>query len=148
MRDVIAGLCVVCYGLYFLLVGIGYGLGSLARMETGYYPVLIASIVVAIGIFITVSGFFRRFDSEKVAVNLKMVRPFVFVQAGIASFALLIETVGLIPSVFAAVVLSALGDRKNTFLSTLLLAAVVSVLIYIVFILGLGISVPAFKGVD
>lgn len=73
------------------------------------------------------------------------MRPALAVLGGGLVFALLIEHVGLIPSVFALVLIVATGDDKLSIRAKFGLAIVLSALTFAIFKLGLSLPVPAVE---
>ena len=64
--------------------------------------------------------------------------------AGVVAFAVLGRYGGLVPATFASVFIAALGDRKNSLLASLVLAAAMTVVCVVVFWWLLKIQLPLF----
>jgi len=64
--------------------------------------------------------------------------------AGVLAFVVLGEHGGLVPASFAAVFVSAMGDRRNTWRSAAALAAGLTALGVVVFHYGLHLLLPLF----
>jgi hypothetical protein len=64
----------------------------------------------------------------------------------ISAFALIIPIAGLIPAAFVTVVIASLGSNKFHFKTALGLAIIISVLIWLLFSVLLGLPMPGLKG--
>lgn len=147
MRDVIAGVSLVVFALFFLIPGLSYGIGTFSRMDTGSYPVALSVILIGIGIVIAIGGVTRG-KEQTVGFDLAKARSIFFITASIAAFAMLIERLGLIPATVAVVVLSSLAEEKFRPVITAMLSAIVAFLIWLIFKVGLSLPIDAFEGFD
>ncbi|MBP1318290.1 tripartite tricarboxylate transporter TctB family protein [Herbaspirillum sp. 1130] len=140
-----------------LLFGIGawrhYPLGTSASMGPAYFPVLLSSVLVAIGLLVLLQADwpqrpFFNFDVEK-ARNL---RPLIYVLASNFLFAILLKGVssigiteqGLVPAVFAATFVASMASNEHRTKPALILAGVLSAFFYIVFVLAMGMPIAAW----
>jgi len=69
----------------------------------------------------------------------------IFIMGGVLAFAVALPYFGLVPSVVVLTLASACADDKLSWRSTLVLAAALSFLGWLIFILGLGIVLEPFK---
>ncbi len=137
--DLAGGAFLALIGLVFLVGSFDYGIGTATEMKAGYFPMVLGGIAAAIGLFIAVSGW-----SRPDAFPAIPWRPVIAITAALTAFALLIEHAGIIPAAFAAVVLSSLANAGAGVVSTLVLAASVSLSAWALFSIGFGLPIPAF----
>lgn len=146
MRDVLAGILIIGFALLFLVPGLEYGVGTVNRPGAGGLPVVAAAVMIAFGVMVGLTGFQQRGSVDQiVSINLSRVRHIALVAAAILGFAFSIERVGLIPATVIVVVLASLADRKSRAVPTIIVAAVISVVIWLIFKVGLNSSVPLFE---
>lgn len=139
-RDIFAGLVLSVMGTAAALYALSqYSLGTISRMGPGMMPVALGAILAAFGFAIAIPALFRR----GTAAELRL-RPFVVLSICILSFALLIEATGLIPAVFATAVIATFAENEVPLVKALVLGFSMSLLTWAIFILGLGLPVPAF----
>lgn len=139
-RDIFAGLALTVAGAAAALYALSqYSIGTITRMGPGMMPVALGVILAVFGLAIAIPAIFRQGD----AADLR-VRPFVVLSICILSFAVLIETTGLIPAVFATAVIATFAENKVRLIKAAILGAAMSVLTWAIFILGLGLPIPAF----
>lgn len=132
--DWIAGSVVILVGVATLWGGQTFPIGTARSMGPGYFPVALGILLIVFGLgIILVEG--RRGRSE--GMERIAVRGVVAIMCAIGAFAFLIERVGLVPAVFAVIMLSAMAERPVRWLSALALSAGMSVAATLIFIVGL-----------
>jgi hypothetical protein len=142
VTDIVSGGLLITIGLMFFLPALGYGIGSVTAMRAGYFPMAVSVIMMVLGAAIMAQGLTGRLtESEKIAW-----RPLFAVSASMAGFALLIERFGVVPAIVAAVALAALGDRGSRPIGTFVLAALLCLGVWLIFAVGLGLPIRAFRG--
>ncbi|WP_068297738.1 tripartite tricarboxylate transporter TctB family protein [Pararhodobacter sp. CCB-MM2] len=140
-RDIVGGGVLLCFGLWVAWYAAShYDLGTLRRMGPGMFPMLLAIVLAGLGLLMAVPAFFR----EGPKVQLRLFVPAVILLS-VLSFALLIGPFGLIPAIVAVTCLSALGEEKFRPLAIVLLCLVLSVIAWLIFSVGLGLTLPMFR---
>jgi hypothetical protein len=140
LRDIIGGLLLAAIGLYFLMGALDMRIGEARRMGPGYFPMVLGIVAMGIGALIAIPAFFR--SGTLANVNW---RPLVAVMASILAFALVMPRMGLLPAVFAAVVVASFGDPRSRLWQTALLAAGLAAAAWLVFIYGLGLPMIVYR---
>ena len=139
-RDIVAGLGLAVFGLACVVYSLAnYSIGTIKRMGPGMMPVSLGAILAFFGLVIAIPALFR--EGEAVPANL---RPLLFLSASIVSFALLIETFGLVPAVFATVVIATFAEREVPIPKAAILGAAMALPTWAIFILGLGLPIASF----
>lgn len=139
-RDIVAGIVISLLGAAATLYALSnYATGTITRMGPGMVPTALGAILLVLGLLIAAPAFAQR--GEWVTVRY---RPLVMITASILSFALMIRGFGLVPSVFAATVISTFAERKVSLRGAVILAGAVSLMTWTIFSLGLGVGIPAF----
>lgn len=140
VRDIVGGLLVGAVGLYFLVGALKMRLGSTLEMGPGYFPMMVGGLVLAFGIVIVVMALATSGRFEQLHW-----RPMLAVLASISGFALFVGQFGLIPAMAIGVALAALGDRTSRPAQTVVLAVVAALGAWLIFRVGLGLSMPGLK---
>jgi hypothetical protein len=139
-RDIVAGLGLTLTGSAATLYALSkYSLGTVSRMGPGMMPVALGVILAGFGLVIAVPALFRKGE----AAELKL-RPLLVLSACIVSFAVMIETVGLVPAVFTTAVVATFAEAEVPLVKAVMLGAALSLLTWAIFILGLGLPIPSF----
>lgn len=136
-----AGLLVLMIGIGIVAGSLQFHIGTLRRMGPGYFPLILGALLTIIGIFLMFSKVaaddkpIETADAGESAESGRpaSIRPWTMIVLGMLSFVALGERTGLLPATFVLVMLSALGDRKNTLRECLILAVIVSLAAVIIF---------------
>jgi hypothetical protein len=151
-KDFYAGLMFTIIGLVFAVTSANsYNIGSAARMGPGYFPLLLGTILVVIGLLITLSGFTSNAkDGDKIG-NWAW-KPMVFVISSNLIFGLLlsglpkfgIPHMGLIAAIFGLVIVAGMAGEVFKLKEALILSTVLSVGSYLAFVLLLKLQLPVW----
>ncbi len=140
-RDIVAGLLLTATGSAAAAYAFThYAMGTIKRMGPGMMPVSLGIILAVFGLAIAIPALVRKGAKVDIAI-----RPFVVVTLSILAFALLIESAGLLPSVFATVVIATFAERTVSIVNALILGAALALLTWAIFILGLGLPMAAIR---
>jgi hypothetical protein len=143
-KDVLAGLLFVAVALFGLWISRDYPIGTALRMGTGYVPRLLCWLLLALGIFILLQGLRGAELARTAASGLRERRPVVFVTLGLVVFGLAIERLGLVISILLLIGIGAVAARDLRPLEMLVAALVLIALSWVVFIVGLGLTIPVW----
>ena len=138
-KDLVSGGLFVAFGAYFALEALNYDVGTPFRMGPGFMPLLLGGVLTLLGIGVAASGF-RKPDT--VTLDPPAWRAVILILATIGFFALTIRGLGFIPVVLISTFVTAMASRMNSPVFAALLAAGLTVLCTLIFVIGLGLSVP------
>src|SRR5512139_1612620 len=131
-RNFLAGLLLVGFGLGALLIARTYKMGTAFRMGSGYFPVMLASLLIVIGMIVACLAF----RSGEVKLPKVAWRPLIMVSAAVALFGLILKGAGLLLATFAMVVVSRLARPGYPWIETVVLGVALSVLFAAIFYFG------------
>jgi putative tricarboxylic transport membrane protein len=144
-KDVLAGLLFVAVALIGLYVSRDYPIGTAVRMGTGYVPRLLCWLLLGLGAWVLVQGFFEMQSEQAASPSATAAwRPLVFVTASLVIFGLSIERLGLVLSILLLIIVGAAGARGLRPFETVAAAVVLILLSWSIFILGLGLAIPVW----
>lgn len=142
LADCAAGLFLGIAGLVIALhVLQTHDIGTLRRMGPGMVPMGLGFLLAGLGAMLAIGGLLR----GGAPLPRFQLRAFLFVLVGIAAFAGTIRVFGLIPAVVVLVLLSALADRSSRTHAVAALVVILPLLAVLIFKIGLGMTVPAFR---
>jgi hypothetical protein len=141
IKDVLAGVTFVVFGVSFAAGATAYPVGNLARMGPGLYPLVVGVLLAALGAFIAVRP---ALDGEADTLTAPAWRGLAFTLGAVVLFALTVRGLGLIPAVFLSALLGSLASRRTGPLMAVSLAVALTVLSYLVFVVGLRLTSPLF----
>ncbi len=139
-QDLIGGLLSVGLGVFALAEASDYPMGSLLRMGPGFFPCTIAVLIIILGLVLIAASLRPRPTGHRVEIRFRSVAT---IGIGIVLFALLIERAGLIPATLVLVLASSLAQPRWQPRRAAALALAMTILVYVVFIVILGVPVPA-----
>ena len=139
-KDFWAGAMFIGFGLFFVVLGTQYAIGTPVRIGPGYFPMALGGIVILLGILILVGSLSAKATAEKFD---KFNWPTLLLILGpIVLFGLLLKTLGLIVSLFLLIFLSSYASHEFSRKATLLNAAVLILICLGVFVWGLKLEFP------
>ena len=119
-----------------------YQIGSAARMGPGYFPALLGWILAFLGVVVSLLSF--RPVVHALSPPPFTLRPFLAVIAAVALFALLITRIGLVPTTILMVIITSSGSNTFQLRRAVVLGVCLSVIAWLIFSLGLQMTLPAF----
>lgn len=142
-KNILAGLLFIAIATAGLWISRNYPIGSALRMSTGYVPRLLLWILLGLGAVIFCQGL-READETRNAERTTILRPLVFVTIGLIVFGLTIERLGLVVSILLLMVVGSLATRDLKIAETAITAVVLIAVSVIIFIFGLGLTIPVW----
>lgn len=139
-RDVAGGLLVMALGLGFLLVGRELELGSSFRMGPGYFPTVLAGLLVLLGAVMIGLGW--RAPRQEGAFGHVPWRGVLLVVGAVAFFGLTLRGLGLAPVLAIVVLATAWASRYASLRASIPLALGIAAFCAILFIRLLGLPLP------
>ena len=137
-RDFLSGVMLVGLGLGALLLCRNYRMGTAFRMGPGYFPVVLSSLLMVVGMIIAGLAF------RSVEVNFPKFswRPLIVVSAAVILFGLILKGAGLALTTLAMVVASRVARSGYPWMETVIIGVAISLLCAGIFYFGLGIQMP------
>lgn len=141
-RDIVAGTIFVAIAAAFAAEALTHPIGSALRMGPAFIPLVLAGLLATFGLGVIASGLAR--PAPRADLPDVPWRAIVLISVAIVIFGAFGRQLGLVPVVFACATVIALSSARNGILAALLIGALLSGLTFVVFKLGLGISLPTF----
>ncbi len=142
-RDLIAGIAIMAVGIFTALYASShYQLGTAARMGPGYFPTMLGGIMTFLGLVVALLSL--RNAAHALTPPPFTPRPFIAIIAAVALFALLVTRIGLIPTTIVMVIVTASGSNSFRPARALFLGLCLSAIAWLIFSLGLQMTLPAF----
>jgi hypothetical protein len=141
-RDFWAGIMFAAVGVVAIIMARDYPYGSMLRMGAGYFPTFLGVILILFGITIMVQGL-RKGEAIEGSWSLRalFVLPAITVLFGV-----LLERTGFVPALAVLAFGSATAGSDFRWGEALLFTLFLTALSFAVFIWGLGLPYPLFKG--
>jgi putative tricarboxylic transport membrane protein len=137
-KDFWSGVMFLAFAAVAMIAASGYAMGSGGRMGPGYFPLLLGGVLALLGAILVARSLI--IDGEhRGRLNLA---PLLVIAAGVVLFGLSIERLGLVISLVAATIVSALASRESRPVEVALLAAVLAAFSVSVFVYALRLPLP------
>jgi hypothetical protein len=137
-KDFWTGIIYIGFGLIAYIVGREYGMGTALRMGPGYFPTVLAGILIVIGVIAVIRSFIQP-GSPIGAFTLKGL---FMVVVSTLIFGFIVRGAGLAVALPVLALLSAYASIHFQWLPSIALAAGLTVLCVLVFLKGLGVPLP------
>ena len=141
-KDFFAGLLFIAFGALAVAIGRGYPLGSAARMGPGYFPVLVGSLLLLVGIVVAARGL----SAKAEGVGRLAIKPLVLVLGAVLLFAATIEKLGLAVAILGVVVVGYLANTRRRPVELIVLALVLTAASVLIFYYGLKLPFKVWPG--
>ncbi len=138
-KDLGAGAVFVAFGLAFALTARTYEVGSALRMGPGFFPLVLGSILVVLGLAIAVKAFVA---PERGELGRVPWRSAVLLVAAILFFGFAVRGLGVAPTLLVTVLLAALAGRGVRVLPAVVIACALTVLTILIFVVALQLRLP------
>jgi hypothetical protein len=141
--DTVNGLCAAFFiglGLFFAYQSVGIDLGTAFRMGPGYFPLILALILVLLGVVVLIDAI--RVESEP--IGHIAWRGIFFILPAPIFFGLTVRGLGFVPSIFLTGLIAGFASQKMKPSVALLLAAGLTLFTVIVFSYALGLPFRRF----
>lgn len=126
-------------GLYMVFEGVRYGTGTITRIGPGFFPTSIG--VLLMGLSLAVALEVRRSLAATPKISLRVALAIII---GMVAFALLINSAGLVPAIFAVVFISRFAEPSANIVNSAIIGAVLAILGWLVFIVGFNLPLKPF----
>lgn len=135
----LGGVGFLILSIVFIVGGFELGVGSPRRLGTGAFPVITGFILAVLSL--AVIAIDLRDDSD---AEIPDWISFAAIGGALAVFALTVGRIGLVPGVFLTVITASLPDRSLGFLGKAILAVIVALACWGLFIGLIGLPFDAF----
>jgi hypothetical protein len=139
MKDILAGLAFVAFGVAFVVGATSYDIGTTLEMGPGYFPLVLGGLLVLLGLLIVAKGYL---DGDPGAIGAIPWKAAVLIAGAIVFFGLTVRGLGLVPSIFVTAVLSGLAGQRTGLVLPLLIAVGLTIVCVLVFVVALQLSLP------
>ncbi|MCU0802928.1 MAG: tripartite tricarboxylate transporter TctB family protein [Rhodobacteraceae bacterium] len=138
--DFAAGLLFIFFGIGFGASALGLEMGTTLRMGPGYFPLVLAVLLILLGLAITATAFRGVGES----MGTYAWRGMVFILGAPVFFGLTVRGLGFVPSLFLTTLIAAFAGLKLKPVYALLLAMAVTLFCTLVFSVALGLPFRRF----
>lgn len=139
LADILAGGVFVLIGGLFVVGSLGYELGTPLRMGPGYFPLLVGAVVAVLGLAVVVKGLVA---GEVISFGAIPWRAVIAILLAVVFFGLAVERLGFVPTSAVTALLTTLASRRVRPLTAVAVAAGLTVVATLIFVVGLQLRIP------
>jgi hypothetical protein len=138
-KDFWLGAIYILAGAAALYLGADYPLGRAGRMGPGYFPTVIASLLILFG----AAAIVRSLMTTGGPIRIGTVKPLLLITGAVVAFGLLLDTIGLVIALAVLIVMSAAASERFRFQWSAA-AGLVALVVFcaLVFVKALGVPMP------
>jgi len=141
LKDLIAGLIFIAFGLAFGYASLGYPIRTALRMGPGFFPLVLSGILIVLGAAILIQGFFATAESP---IGPTPWLGLLLLVSALFIFGFTVHGLGLVPSLMITVFMSAFASRRTGILGALGLTVGLTLVCVLIFVYGLGLPLRLF----
>ena len=139
-KDLLAGLLMIGVGAAAFYMALDYPFGSALRMGPGYFPRVLAGILIAFGIYVGLRGL----RSQEKVEGVWGWKALALITLALVAYGWLMDRIGMIPSLVVMFFIAALAGHQFRFKEVVILTTVMTAFAWAVFIYGLGMPYRLF----
>jgi hypothetical protein len=135
-----AGIFFTLFGLFVAWQSLHYPLGRPSQMGPGFFPLGLGSLLVIVGLIVIINSV------RSIQANAEPFawRPAIIITIAILASGLLLLTAGLFVAIPVLVLVASLAARNNRWPAVLLSAVGLTLMAWLIFIVGLDLRIPLF----
>ncbi|NLS06081.1 tripartite tricarboxylate transporter TctB family protein [Rhizobium sp. P32RR-XVIII] len=140
-KELAAGVIFIAFGAFFALMALEtLSIGNAFRMGPGYFPLILAGLLVLLGIGVAIQGI----TIEKTPFGSVSWRGVILILAAPIFFGVTIENLGLLGSVFFSCLIATVASRKLSILRAIAVSVLLTVFCVALFGYALTLNIPIF----
>jgi hypothetical protein len=140
-KDFLAGLLMLGIGAVAFYMALDYPFGSAMRMGPGYFPRVLAAILMLFGLYVLVRGLRT---GERVR-GVWGWRPLALITVALVVYGWTMDRLGMVPALVAMFFISAAAGHEFRWKEVIVLTALMTVFAVVVFVYGLGLPYQLFQ---
>ncbi|TBZ09380.1 tripartite tricarboxylate transporter TctB family protein [Rhizobium leguminosarum bv. viciae] len=138
--NAICGALFVATGAFFAIQSLGLDLGTAVRMGPGYFPLVLAAVLVLLGAII----FIQALRVEGEPIDPFAWRGMLFILPAPVFFGLTVRGLGFAPSLFLTAFIACFASQKMNVFLAIVLSLLLTIFSVGVFSYGLGLPFERF----
>jgi Tripartite tricarboxylate transporter TctB family len=141
IKDLLAGLVFIGFGLAFAVGAATYEVGTALRMGPGYFPLVLGGLLALLGVLIIVKG---AVAGEDVAIGAIPWKAAAVIVGAILFFGATISDLGVAPSTFVTALVAGFAGRRPGVVAPVVIALGLTLASVVIFVWALQLTLPVF----
>lgn len=141
IKDLLAGLAFIGFGLAFAVGAATYEVGTALRMGPGYFPLLLGGLLALLGVLIILKA---AVAGEDPAIGPIPWKAAAVIVGAILFFGATIRDLGVVPSTFVTALVAGFAGRRPGVVAPVVIAVGLTLASVVIFVWALQLTLPAF----
>jgi len=141
-KDFWSGVLFTAVGVFAIVYGSKYTIGTAARMGPGYFPRILGILMIVLGVILAV----RSLRLEGSAVPRWHWRPTLLVLGSVVMFGAVVKLLGMAISTVLLILVASAASHEFRLKESLISGVALAVLAVGVFVIGLNLQLPIWPG--
>jgi hypothetical protein len=141
IKDLLAGLVFIGFGLAFAVGAATYEVGTALRMGPGYFPLLLGGLLALLGVLIIVKS---AVAGEDPAIGPIPWKAAAVIAGAILFFGATIRDLGVVPSTFVTALVAGFAGRRPGVVAPVVIALGLTLASVVIFVWALQLTLPVF----
>lgn len=142
-NDLTGGLLLIAIGAFVAIyAGTHYQVGQPARMGPGFFPVSLGCILAGLGAVIALLAFRKKIHA--LTPPPFALRPLLSVLGAVLAFSFVVSWLGLVPATIVLTFIATAAETPYNLRRTVILSLSLSLIAWLIFTVGLQMTLPAF----
>ncbi len=144
-QDFFSGLMFLVVGLAFAYGATDYSMGAAARPGPGYFPLILSVLLAILGAIVVFTSLTIEVEGGDPVGHIAW-RPLIVIVVAITLFGALLPRLGLVITVPVLIVVVSWAGEEFKWLGVAINSVVLTVFSWLVFVKGLGLTIPVWPG--
>lgn len=140
-RDFASGVMFLAVGLAFAFGATGYSFGVSARPGPGYFPLILGVMLALLGAIVLFKALTIESDGGD-PIGAIAWKPLLLILGAVILFGALLPRLGMVVTVPLLILVASLGGDEFHLETVAIMAALLTVGSWLVFVKGLGLTIP------
>jgi hypothetical protein len=141
-KDFWSGVLFTAVGVFAIVYGSKYTIGTAARMGPGYFPRILGILMIVLGLILAL----RALRLKGSAVPAWRWRPTLLVLGSVVMFGAIVKPLGMALSTVLLIVVASAASHEFRWKESLISGVALAVLAVGVFVIGLNLQLPIWPG--
>ena len=138
--NLLCGAIFIAFGAFFALSSLGIEIGTAFRMGPGFFPLMLAIVLILLGLVIVVQAL--RVEGEP--IGFVAWRGMLLILPSPIFFGLTVRGLGFVPAIFFTALIAAFASTRMSVMLAVILSACVTIFSTLVFVQALGLPFRLF----
>lgn len=139
LKDVLAGLVFIGFGLAFAVLAAGYDIGTPVQLGPGGFPLVLGGLLVLLGALIAVKG---TIEGAAEPIGVIPWRAVALIIGSVVVFALSVRGLGVVPATLLTTLMAGFASVRARLVPVVAVSIGLTAVSVVLFVVALGVRLP------